>query len=106
MYKARKKAKFRHEGEPELFALKYLEINQNPKDLLTEALFLKRCSKCPNIVNLYDTFLSEDFTYVIMVLELCKGSLSDIKHKLKAQEKVLVELFRQCADGLDFIHQK
>jgi serine/threonine protein kinase len=90
------------EGDPEYYALKYIDVNFQ-SDILTESVFLKK-SKCPYIIKCYHTFLSEDGESIIIALELCKGTLkSELRH-LRGDMKQILRYFVQCLKGLDYIH--
>ena len=108
VYKAKKLDRYRNPGDAEFFALKYIKIDDRKtkaSEILEESIFLKK-TDCSRIIKCYDTFLSNDGDYMILCLELCRGTLNDEIHQLERDPARCFKLFIQIAEGLNYIHQR
>ena len=104
VYKAEVHKKFRGDHYPKHVALKYINV-KHQSEVLKESIFLKQ-SNCKYLVKCYEAFISNDGNQVIMVLELCKGTLKTFRKELKSDPAKVLKIFIQCVKGLAYIHRK
>eukprot|EP01100_Stratorugosa_tubuloviscum_P008656 TRINITY_DN35_c0_g6_i1.p1 TRINITY_DN35_c0_g6~~TRINITY_DN35_c0_g6_i1.p1 ORF type:complete len:449 (-),score=214.56 TRINITY_DN35_c0_g6_i1:272-1618(-) len=87
-------------------AVKKMVLNPQNLKLLTTEIGIMKESKHPNIVEFYDSFLSEDRLWVVMEL-MAGGCLTEVLEQfdqLKMTENQISRVCLECLKALSFIH--
>jgi serine/threonine protein kinase len=84
-------------------ALKRMIIKkqQRPELLINELTVMKRCLH-PNIIEFHGSYLVEEEVWILM--ECCRGSLTDHLIKNRLIEESIATISKQCLSALSYLH--